>query len=84
MSAQILSKTPTELRYVERSVGMKEVKNQNLWNFKLGSQESINVRVWIIIAFQQRDRQDSQNLIEVTFCSLSVTSAQCVIGTKKP
>ena len=30
MSKQILSKTPTELRYVERSVFMKEVKNQTL------------------------------------------------------
>ena len=37
MSQQILNKTPTELRYVERSVFMKEVKNQNLWNFELGS-----------------------------------------------
>ena len=30
LSKQILSKTPTELRYVERSVFMKEVNNQNL------------------------------------------------------
>ena len=28
LSKQILSKTPTELRYVERSVFTKEVKNQ--------------------------------------------------------
>ena len=39
MSKQFLHKTPTELRYVERSVFMKEVNNQNLWNFELGSQE---------------------------------------------
>ena len=32
LSKQILSKTPTELRYVERSVFMKEVNNQNVWN----------------------------------------------------
>ena len=37
LSKQILSKTPTELRYVERSVFMKEVNNQNFWNFELGS-----------------------------------------------
>ena len=37
MSKQILNKTPTELRYVERSVFMKEVNNQNVWNFELGS-----------------------------------------------
>ena len=34
MTKQILNKTPTELRYVERSVFMKEVNNQNHWNFE--------------------------------------------------
>ena len=29
---QILNRTTTKLRYVERSVFMKEVNNQNLWN----------------------------------------------------
>ena len=33
LSKQTSSETPTELRYVERSVFMKEVNNQNLWNF---------------------------------------------------
>ena len=40
MSKQILNKTPTQLRYVERSVFMKEVNNQKLWNFALGSQKT--------------------------------------------
>ena len=83
LSKQILSKTPTELRYVERSVFMKEVNNQNLWNFELGSHENMNVPVWIVIGFQQRDRQDSQNLNNDTFCRLPVVSAQCIIGTEK-
>ena len=83
LSKQILSKTPTELRYVERSVFMKEVNNQNVWNFELGSQENMNVPIWIIIGFQQRDRQDSQNLNNDTFCRLPVVSAQCIIGTEK-
>ena len=43
LSMQILSKTPTELQYVERSVFMKEVNTQNLWSFELGTQEGINV-----------------------------------------
>ena len=51
LSKQILSKTPTELMFIERSVFMKEINNQNLWNFELGSQENMNVRVWIIISF---------------------------------
>ena len=83
MSKQILNKTPTELRYVERSVFMKEVKYQNLWNFELGSQENMNVPIWIIIGFQQQDRQDIQDLKNDTFCRLPVVSAHCVIGTGK-
>ena len=83
LSKQILNKTPTELRHVERSVFMKEVNNQNLWNFDLGSQENMNVPIWIIIGFQQQDRQDSQNRNNDTFCRLPVVSAQCIIGTEK-
>ena len=37
----------------------------------------------IIIGFQQRDRQNSQNLINGTFCRLPVVSAQCIFGTEK-
>ena len=49
----------------------------------MGSQENMNVPVWIIIGFQQQDRQDSQNLNNDTFCRLPVVSAHCVIGTEK-
>ena len=83
MSKQFLNETPRRLRYVERSVFMKEVNNQKLWNFELGSQEDMNVPIWIIIGFQQQDRQDSQNLNNDTFCRLPVVSAQCVTGTEK-
>ena len=61
---------------------MKEAKNQNLWNFELLSQESMIVPLLIIVGFQQRDRQDSQNLKNNTFCRLPVTSAQCMIGNE--
>ena len=82
-SNQIIKKIPTQLRYIERSVFMKEVNNQNRWNFELGSQESMNFPIWIIIGLQQRDRQVSQNLNIDTFCRLPVVSAQCIIGTEK-
>ena len=78
---QILSKTPTELRYVAASVLMEEVNNQNIWIFELGSHKNMNVLIWMIIRFQQRDRQDSQSLNTDSFCWLPVVSAQCVIGT---
>ena len=64
---QFTSKTPTELQYVERSVFMKEVRVQTYWSFELGTQERINVPIWIIVGFQRRDRQDSQNLNDDTF-----------------
>ena len=83
LSKQILIETPTELRYIHRSVCMKEVNNQNLWNFELGSEESMNGPIWIVIGSRQRDRQDSQNLDSDTFCRLAITSAQCIIGTEK-
>ena len=81
LSKQILSKT--ELQPVERSAFMKEVYTQNFWTFDLGTQEGINLPIWIIVGCQQRDRQDLQNINNDTFYRPSVTSAQSVIGTKK-
>ena len=43
----------------------------------------MKVPIWINIGFQQRDRQDSQNLNNDTFCRLSVTKAQCIISKEK-
>ena len=80
---KFLNKTPTELRYNERSVFMKQVNNQNVWIFELDSQENMNVPIRIIIGFQQQGRQDSQDLNNDTFCRLPVVSAQCIIGTEK-
>ena len=67
MSKQILNKTPTELRYVERSVFMKEVNNQNVWNFELGSQENMNVPIWIIIGFNNKIDKIVKILIVILF-----------------
>ena len=79
----ILDKIPTELRYVERSVFMKEVNTHSLWSFELGTQEGINVPIWIIVCFQQSDRHNDPNLNNDTFSRPLVTSAQCIIGTEK-
>ena len=62
---------------------MKEMNNQNLWNFELGSQVKMIVPIWIIIGIQQRNRQDSQVLNDDTFCRLLVVSAHCIIFTEK-
>ena len=83
LMTQIKKNTPTLLHYPERSVFMKEVNTQNLRTFELGTQEGINVPIWIFIAFQQNDRQNDQNLNNDTFYRPLVTSAQCIIGTEK-
>ena len=83
LSKEISSKIPTRLQYGERSIFKKEVKTGNFFSFKLVTQEGINVRKWIIVGFQQRDRQDSQNLNNDTFYRLPVTSSNSVIGTEK-
>ena len=62
---------------------MKEVNNQNIWTFELGTQEAINVPTWIFVVFQQNDRQNDQDLSNDTFYRPPVTSVQCIIGTEK-
>ena len=41
---------------------MKEMNTQSLWTSELGTQEGINVPIWIIVGFQQSDRQHDQKL----------------------
>ena len=62
---------------------MEEANTKNLWSFKLGSQEGINIPVWIIVDFQQSDRQHDQNLNNDNFYRAPVISTQCIIGTEK-
>ena len=62
---------------------MKEVNTQTFWSFELGTQERINVPVWIYVVLQQSDRQHDQNLNNDTFARLPVISAQVVIGTER-
>ena len=83
LSKQVLNKTPTQIQYPERSVFMKEVNTQNFRTFELGTQEGINIPTWIVVGFQQNDREHDQNLNNNTFVRLPVISAQVVIGTER-
>ena len=83
ISEQILGGTLTELQHVEGPSFMKKLFTQNLWHFELASQKGIKVPFGLTVRLQQRNRQKSQNLKNVTFHRLIVTSAQCKIGTEK-
>ena len=61
---------------------LKVVSTQNYWTFEMGTQEGINVPIWNIVAFQQKDGQDSQNFSNDTFSRHPVTSAEWLIGTE--
>ena len=61
----------------------KDVKIQKLWNPELGSQEENNVGIFIISGFQQRVRQNSENINNDKFFRLLVTSAPWTIVQKK-
>ena len=41
----------TELSDPERSVFMKGVITQIFWNFQLGTQEGINISIWVYVVF---------------------------------
>ena len=62
LSKQIQSKRPTELESFERTVFMKKylirIYGTSSWVVK--SQQSMNAPIWIIIGFQQRERQNSK------------------------
>ena len=62
---------------LKKTVFFKEKNNETLWNFKLGCQESMNVPIWKIVGFQQKDRQSSQDSSNDTFvdCQLLVLNA---------
>ena len=48
---QILSITPAEFQYIERTVFLKEVNTQIFWSFEFGTQEGINFPIWIVVGF---------------------------------
>ena len=80
---QIIKRTATELQNPEKSVFLREVNTQNSWIFELGTQEGINIHLWIFTVFRQNDREQDQNMNNDTFCRLPVTSAQCNFGTER-
>ena len=79
----IVSKAPTELSYTERSSYMKDVTTENKWNFELVVGDVIDIPIYVIVGFMQRDQFNQQHRNNDTFCRRSVINAQCFIGSKK-
>ena len=54
-------KMVTKLQYPEKSIFMQKMKTQSFWTFELGTQEGINIPLWIFTVLRQSDREHDQN-----------------------
>ena len=79
---QILDKDPTELFYMERIVFRKDVNTNNNWTFELGNSGE-STPTFVIVAFQARNKIDSQTHDNAVFDRLPVSNAVCKIGSEK-
>ena len=67
MMDHIVSKTPIELTYIERSSYMKDVTTENNWIFELGVKDAIDIPIYVIVGFMQRDQIYQQHQKNDTF-----------------
>ena len=79
---QILDKDPTELYYMERIVFRKDVNTNNNWTFELGNSGE-STPTFVIVAFQARNKIDSQTHDNAIFDRLPISSGVCKIGSEK-
>ena len=83
MLEHIVSKTPTELTYIKRSSYMKDVTTENNWTFELGVGDGIDIPIYLVVGFIQRDQFNQQHQNSDTFYRPSVVNAQCIFGSEK-
>ena len=76
----IVTKTSTKLSNIKRTTYMKDVKTEKNWTFELGVGDSIDLPIFIILGFMQRDQFNQQHQNNNTFHRPSVVSAQTIIG----
>ena len=79
---QILDKDPTEIFYTERTVFRKDVNTNNNWTFELGNSGE-SAPTFVVVAFQARNKIDSQTHDNAIFDRLPVSNAVCKIGSEK-
>ena len=65
MMENIISKAPTELTYIKRSSFMKDITTENNWTFERGVGKGIDIPIYIVVGFMQRDQfiQQHQKMI---------------------
>ena len=80
MLGHIVSEAATELSYIRRSIFIKDVTTEINWNFELGVGDCIDIPIYVIVGFMQRDQFNQQHQNNDT--QPSVVNAQCVVGNE--
>ena len=62
---------------------MKDVTTENNRTFELGVGDGIDIQIYVIVEFIQRDQFNQQHQNIDTFFGPSVVNAQCFIGNEK-
>ena len=55
MLRHIVTKAATELSYFERSSYMNNVATENNWTFEFGEGDGIDISIYVIVGFMQRN-----------------------------
>ena len=62
---------------------MKDATTENNRTFELGVGDGIDIPIYVIVGFMQRDQFNQQHQNNDTFYTPSVVNAQCIIGSEK-
>ena len=83
MWEHVTSKAPTDLTYNKRSSNMKVVTTENNCVFRLGVGDGIDIPIYVIVGFMQKDQFNQQHQKNETFCGPNIVNAQCIIRREK-
>ena len=82
MLGYTVSKAATELSVNKRSSFMKDVTTENFWTFELAVGDGIDIPIYVVVGFMQRDQFNQQHQNNDTFKRPSGVNAQFIIGSE--
>ena len=62
---------------------MKVVTTENNWSFDLGVGDGIDIPIYVIVGFMQRDQFNQKHQNNDTIYRPSVVKTQCIVGSEK-
>ena len=82
MLGHIVSETATESSYINGSSYMKDVTTENSWTFELSVGDGIDIPIYVIVGFMQRDHFNRKHQKNVAFYGPSVVISQIISGSE--